>query len=121
MQVENYVPNSSPISLTEAAQKHFSKVVKQAQALGVKLSLQGGGCAGFQYQWDLISDMSDIRLQDYFIEYDGWTFWLDNLSQQYLVGSTIDLKTGIAGEYVDIFSPLASSSCGCGESVTFTL
>lgn len=122
MKVENFDPKESAvITLTPAAVEHFAKVVQAADAQGVRLSLKGGGCAGFQYQWDLISDMSEIQLQDYFVLQDGWTFWLDSKSTDFLTGSVVDLKTGIAGQYVDIFAPLASSSCGCGESVTFTL
>ena len=113
--------NTDPITITEAAQAHFANVVKSENALGVRLSLSGGGCAGFSYKWDLIQNPSEIDMQEYAKPYDGWVFWLDKTSELYLMGSTVDKKTGIAGSFIDITSPLAASSCGCGESVNFNI
>lgn len=122
MQLETFDPNSNDlISITDAAQHHFLTQTQDANALGVKLQLTGGGCAGFMYEWKLINDISDINLTDYTKEYSGWTFWLDSLSKQYLIGSKVDLVKGIAGQYIEIKAPLADSACGCGESVTFTI
>lgn len=120
MQVETFNPNQL-ITFTEGAIQHFKTTVANSDALGVKLSLTGGGCAGFAYQWDLVEDISGVDLQDWHTEYEGLKFWLDHNSKVYLIGSTVELKTGVAGTYIEIQSPKASSSCGCGESISFTI
>jgi len=51
--------SEKPITITPEAQEHFAGIVQEANALGVRLRLQGGGCAGFSYQWDLITDLTD--------------------------------------------------------------
>ncbi len=113
--------NVEVITITPAAQEHFQRVTQNAGALGVRLRLQGGGCAGFSYQWDLVSDITEVKLQEYTRQYDGWQFWLDDTSQMFLEGSVIDKKDGIAGNFIEIQSPKAASSCGCGESISFSL
>jgi iron-sulfur cluster insertion protein len=121
MQVESFNPVSDLVTVTQAAQQHFKLQTEGADALGIKLSLTGGGCAGFMYDWKLIENIGDINLTDWSKEYTGWTFYLDSMSKQYLAGSTIELVTGIAGQHIEIQAPLAESACGCGESVTFSL
>jgi len=121
MTIEKYVPTKDPISFTESAQEHFKQVAGSANALGVRLALSGGGCAGFSYKWELIKTPSQIDPSDYSKAYEGWTFWLDKTSELYLIGSTVDKKVDIAGSVIDIQSPLASSSCGCGESISFSV
>jgi iron-sulfur cluster assembly protein len=109
------------ITITPAAQEHFAQIVKDNNALGVRLRLQGGGCAGFSYEWDLVTDITEIKLQEYTEQFEEWQFWLDDVSQVFLEGSVIDKKRTIAGNYIDIYSPKAESSCGCGESISFAL
>jgi iron-sulfur cluster assembly accessory protein len=121
MQVETITPSKDVVQFTAVAQEHFKDVVKSANALGVRLSLSGGGCAGFSYKWQLIKTPSEIDHTDYSKHYDGWMFWLDKTSEMYLIGSVIDKKIDIAGSVIDIQSPLAASSCGCGESVSFSV
>ena len=107
------------ITFTESAQQHFAEVVRSENALGVRLSLTGGGCAGFSYKWELVQSPSEIDMKEYARAYDGWMFWLDKTSEMYLIGSTVNKKVDIAGSVIDIQSPMASSSCGCGESISF--
>lgn len=121
MEIKTFNPSQDFITLTESAQSHFLTQIEESGALGVKLRLTGGGCAGFMYDWQLVEDLSDINLTDYSKDFTGWTFWLDTMSKQYLAGSTIDLVTGVAGRHIEIKAPLADSSCGCGESVTFKI
>jgi len=121
MHTENIVPTKDAVHFTDAAQQHFKQAVEHSKAIGVRLSLDGGGCAGFSYKWKLIFDLADVDETDYNKTYDGWKFWLDKTSEMYLVGSVVDKKVDIIGSVIDIQSPLASSSCGCGESVNFNL
>lgn len=109
------------ITFTESAHEHFRQVTESVNALGVRLALTGGGCAGFSYKWDLVKTPSEIDSTDYTKSYDGWTFWLDLSSELYLIGSTINKKVDITGSVIEIRAPLASSSCGCGESINFSV
>ena len=59
------------VSFTEIAQEHFKQVTESASALGVRLALGGGGCAGFSYKWELIKSPSEIDASDYSKAYDG--------------------------------------------------
>jgi iron-sulfur cluster assembly accessory protein len=119
MEIEKHKSNKELIIFTESANEHFKQVTVSANALGVRLALGGGGCAGFSYKWELVRTPSEIDTSDYSRAYDGWTFWLDKTSELYLIGSTVDKKVDISGSVIDIQSPLAASSCGCGESVSF--
>lgn len=120
----NLTPRTSKKSLiefTSLAKEHFLHTVTQSCALGVKLSLSGGGCAGFSYNWQLIMDPTEIDHRDSVEQFDGWAFWLDHASELYLINSVVDKKFGISGSMIEVKSPLALSNCGCGESVSFTV
>ena len=106
---------------SESAKKHFSEVVNSAGAIGVRLGLEGGGCAGFAYNWELVKDYSEVKLNEFTLRFEDWQFWLEDVSKPYLVGSRIDKKVSIAGNQIEIDSPMAASTCGCGESVTFKI
>ena len=119
--MEMFDPTENVITFTDKAQSHFKTVVSDNEAIGIRLRLEGGGCAGFAYKWDLISDIGEINLADYTLRFTDWQFWMDDVSKKYLMGSVVDKKVDIAGEIIDISSPLAASSCGCGESVSFSV
>tara|TARA_B100000902_G_scaffold177235_1_gene170773 strand:- start:122 stop:481 length:360 start_codon:yes stop_codon:yes gene_type:complete len=119
--METFDPTKELITITPGAQEHFKQVAADTEAHGIRLKLTGGGCAGFAYEWETVKSMNDVRLDEFTLSFDGWNFYLDNLSKPYLVGSTVDKKTSIAGSMIEISSPLASSTCGCGESVTFSI
>ena len=91
----------SVVFLTESAKEQMSKMLEEHQRNAVKLALQGGGCAGFKYDWTL-EDAPEK--DDEVIDLPNGKFLIDSMSVMYLLGSTVDYKT---------------SSCGCGESVGF--
>ena len=118
MTVERIDP-LAPITLTDAAIKYFGNYVPSNGAIGVKLSLRGGGCAGFAYDWDMISEYSEQE-EKYVQQYDNFVFILAENSYNFLVGSTVDLEDlGIKGTQIVVHSPKQASACGCGESITF--
>ncbi|MDA8897557.1 iron-sulfur cluster assembly accessory protein [bacterium] len=119
--MQTFDPTKELITITPSAQVHFKQVVEEGTAHGIRLKLTGGGCAGFAYEWEMVEDTSSVRLDEFTIAFEGWSFYLDNMSKPYLVGSTVDKKTSIAGNMIEISSPLAESTCGCGESVTFNV
>ena len=106
----------SVVFLTESAKEHMSKMLEDHDKPAIKLALQGGGCAGFKYDWSL-EDEADK--EDEVIELPNGKFIIDSMSVMYLIGSTVDYKKELFGSYFDIKNPGSTSSCGCGESVGF--
>ena len=104
------------VFLTETAKEHMSKMLEENNKPAIKLALQGGGCAGFKYDWSL---EDEAETGDEVIELDNGKFIIDSMSVMYLLGSTVDYKKELFGSYFDIRNPSSISSCGCGESVGF--
>jgi iron-sulfur cluster assembly accessory protein len=95
------------VELTEEA-KRFLKTRQPAGGY-VSLGINGGGCAGFQYEWNTTKEIKDGTLIDNI-------FVVDPMTEMYIVGSTIDYVHETFGSYLKIVNPKATSSCGCGES-----
>ena len=79
----------------------------------LRVAVEGGGCSGFQYQFDLVdaANQDDIR-----VERDGSAALVDEMSLVLLKGSEIDFVDELAGAEFRIRNPNAKSSCGCGVS-----
>lgn len=107
---------TSPVTLLPDAVKHFAHV---ANGGTIKLSIEGGGCSGFQYSWKSIPNLDQLYPNDIVVKYENFNFAIDGNSLMFLAGSTVDYQTDITGSHIEIINPLASASCGCGESVSF--
>ena len=108
------------ITLTPAAQEQIDNLCKDNKCYGVSLNVKGGGCAGFEYVWELVKSNEDVEDMDEVINTDsGNPLVISSYSVMYLLGSTIDYKKDIIGAMFDIQNPNAQSSCGCGVSVNF--
>lgn len=108
------------IKITEDAEQHLKRIY-ESEGKFPKLAIDGGGCAGFQYKWEVVAEDEIDLMSDEVIELPGTKFVIDGHSLMYLYGSTVDYKTGIAGSYLEVVSPAAASACGCGESVSFDM
>ena len=106
----------SIVNLTDNAVERMNLMLNEHDKSVVRLSLKGGGCAGFSYEWTLDDE---IQNDDEAIELDTGKFAIDATSIMYLLGSTIDYKKEVFGSYFSINNPKSTSSCGCGESVGF--
>ena len=108
------------VELTESAETQIDTLCKNNDAYGVSLNVKGGGCAGFEYDWQLIESPTDLEDTDEVIKTaEGCAFVVGAQSVMFLIGSTIDYKKDIIGAMFDIQNPNAQSSCGCGVSVNF--
>ena len=108
------------VNITENAQTHLSTLTVNNSSYGVRLSLKGGGCSGFKYDWALVENATHINPDDTVIEYESFVLVVDSLSIPYIGGSTVDfVNNGLLGSELIVQSPKASGSCGCGESVFF--
>jgi iron-sulfur cluster assembly accessory protein len=102
------------IELTDAAAKRIAAIVaKEADKKALRVAVEGGGCSGFSYRFDLVSDRND---DDVAIEKNGATVLIDELSMIYMCGSVIDFVDDLMGQSFQIKNPNAVASCGCGTS-----
>jgi iron-sulfur cluster assembly protein len=107
------------ITVTEGAKEHLKNIAID-NGKSPKLGVRGGGCAGFSYDWGLVSD-DEVLKDDETIYFEGGKLVLDGASIMFLFGSTIDLKKNVFGTVLEITTPAAQSSCGCGESINFDM
>jgi iron-sulfur cluster assembly accessory protein len=102
------------VTVTDRAANRIAEIAKSdPQAPLLRVSVEGGGCSGFQYKFDLVSDRAD---DDLVLEKNGATVLIDPVSLQYMEGSEIDFVDDLIGAAFKINNPVASASCGCGTS-----
>jgi iron-sulfur cluster assembly accessory protein len=102
------------ISLTEAAARRIAAIVSRDQTkTALRVSVEGGGCSGFSYKFDLVNDRAD---DDLVIERNNARVLIDSMSVVYMEGSEIDFVDDLMGQSFQIKNPNAVASCGCGTS-----
>ena len=79
----------------------------------LRVSVEGGGCSGFQYKFDMDRAKAD---DDLVIARDGATVLIDPVSVDYMAGSEIDFVDDLIGASFKVNNPKATASCGCGTS-----
>jgi iron-sulfur cluster assembly accessory protein len=105
---------SESITVSERAARRIGEILK-AEPAGtmLRVSVEGGGCSGFQYKFDMERSRTD---DDLVIAHDGATVLIDSVSQQYMAGSEIDFVEDLIGASFKVKNPKATASCGCGTS-----
>ena len=83
------------IDLTEAARTQIEKLCKDNDVFAITLGMKGGGCAGFEYDWDSAKNREELDKDSTIIEAGEGNFAIEPMSLLYLMGSTIDYKTSI--------------------------
>ncbi len=107
---------TSPVTLTERAAKRISEIAAGDPATPLlRVSVEGGGCSGFQYKFNLVADRA---ADDLVLERSGATVVIDPMSVEYMKGSEIDFVDDLMGAAFKIKNPVATASCGCGTSFT---
>lgn len=101
------------MEITENAQIHIANVLKADNSRYFRVTVLGGGCAGFQYKFDFDNNIND---DDLVIKTPKATILIDNTSLDLIKGSKLDYVTELIGSSFQISNPQASSSCGCGTS-----
>lgn len=105
---------SHNISLTAAAARHINRLSKDAgHPVMLRVTVEGGGCSGFQYKLDLVGEKLPDESE---ITFDGATALVDEVSAPLMAGSMIDYVEELVGSQFKILNPLAVASCGCGTS-----
>jgi iron-sulfur cluster assembly accessory protein len=104
----------SMLTLTPTAVDKVKAILAdRKEESGLRISVVGGGCSGFQYQMTLDTQ---AHADDQVIEVDGLKVYVDSRSMVYLTGTRVDYVDGLAGSGFKFENPNAKSSCGCGES-----
>ena len=101
------------IEITSNAQAHIAQVLKIDKARYFRITVLGGGCAGFQYKFDFENNKND---EDILIETEKISVIIDTTSLNLIKGSKIDYVDELIGSSFKISNPQASSACGCGTS-----
>jgi iron-sulfur cluster insertion protein len=102
------------VTLSPSAAKRIQAIgAREGRPVMLRVAVEGGGCSGFQYQFDLVDE---IQPDDLKVERDGAAALVDVVSLALLKGSEIDYVDELAGAEFRIRNPNAKSSCGCGVS-----
>ena len=98
-------------TLTDAAAARIAAIAeKQAKPAILRLSVEGGGCSGFQYRFGLAEDMDD---EDSISENAGVKLVVDAVSLDLVAGSTVDFVESLGGAAFRVENPQAAAGCGC--------
>jgi iron-sulfur cluster insertion protein len=105
---------ATQITLAPSAAARVAVIAaKQARPAMLRLSVEGGGCSGFQYQFGL-ADAAEP--DDTVAETDGVTLLVDPMSLDLVAGSTVEFVESLGGAAFKVTNPQATAGCGCGSS-----
>lgn len=98
---------------TNAAKRIAKILTTEPDKIALRISVEGGGCSGFSYKYNLVSHVED---DDLVIEKEGAKVLIDSISLPFMEGCVIDFIDDLMGQSFQINNPNATSSCGCGTS-----
>ncbi len=105
---------AEPLTLTDSAAKRVAAIAaRQSKPAILRLSVEGGGCSGFQYKFDLADGP---EADDSVSETDGVKLVVDPVSLDLIGGSTVDFVESLGGAAFKVDNPQAAAGCGCGSS-----
>lgn len=105
---------SSEIGLTPSAAARIAAIAaKQGKPAILRLSVEGGGCSGFQYKFELAEN---AQTDDAIAETDGVRLLVDSVSLDLVRGASVDFVESLGGAAFRVTNPNAASGCGCGTS-----
>ena len=97
------------LTVTEVAQKEIEMGLAENNEPYLRISIQGGGCSGFNY----VFDFEQTKNED---DFEIGKVLVDAMSAQYLEGATVDYVEDLMGSQFTINNPNATTTCGCGSS-----
>ena len=97
------------LKITDAARNYLTQMTEQKDMRYVTLSVSGGGCSGFKYDWDFTDTDEKGTLVDNILV-------LDAMAEMFVFGCTVDYVQELGGNYLTVVNPNATAQCGCGES-----
>ena len=103
------------LTVSDAAVSQIQQLMdsKDQDGLKFRVHIQGGGCSGFQYGFQLDEQMLE---DDIVLNFGGVEVLVDPLSMQYLEDAEVDFKNDLQGSRFFVNNPNAATTCGCGSS-----
>jgi len=102
------------VTVSDRAARRINEIVAgEPRKPLLRVSVEGGGCSGFQYRFDLVETS---EADDLIIERAGARVLIDQVSLAYMTGSEIDFVDDLIGSSFRVINPNATASCGCGTS-----
>lgn len=105
--------SNATLNVTDKAAEKIKALIEQEKKQGLRISVQAGGCSGYQYGMELEDKSTD---EDIVIEQKGIKIFVDKISMQKLNGVNVDYVDSLQGAGFKIENPSAKSTCGCGSS-----
>ncbi|WP_299362834.1 iron-sulfur cluster assembly accessory protein [uncultured Paracoccus sp.] len=112
------IPGKSPVTITPAAEAQIARLISGKDAAGLRIGLKKGGCAGMEYTMELADAPSP---GDEVVEQGAARILIAPTAQMFLFGTEIDYATGLLDSGFRFRNPNVTDSCGCGESVSFSI
>jgi iron-sulfur cluster insertion protein len=104
----------SDIQLLPNAARRVAEIAEKLGKLPIlRLSVEGGGCSGFQYRFGLADA---VEGDDVIADGDGAQLVVDLVSLDLVRGSAVDFVESLGGKSFQVTNPLAQAGCGCGSS-----
>jgi iron-sulfur cluster assembly accessory protein len=105
---------TTPVTISQRAARRISEILKgEGDGAMLRISVEGGGCSGFQYKFDIDRARAD---DDVVIERESAVVLVDPASAPFLAGSEVDFVDDLIGASFRVHNPNATASCGCGTS-----
>src|SRR5215510_2756760 len=97
------------VTISDSAARRIGEILKSEPAGAMlRVSVEGGGCSGFQYKFDIARHQAD---DDLVLARDGAVVLIDPVSVNYMAGSEIDFVDNLIGQSFQIKNPLATANC----------
>ena len=109
----NNAGNDYNLTITESAVKRLQVIFNDENDKVFRVKISGGGCSGFQYDFDMDSKFDD---NDFTIPAGDITVAVDKQCMELINNGEIDFINSLTGQYFVINNPNATASCGCGSS-----
>jgi iron-sulfur cluster assembly accessory protein len=108
-------PKTAPVTLTPSAISKVKEIMASQNPVpaGLRLSVVGGGCSGFQYS---MAFENGAGMMDKVFDFDGLKVYVDATSLMYLTGAHVDYVETLEGAGFKFENPNVKSTCGCGSS-----
>jgi|SRR5687768_3546018 iron-sulfur cluster insertion protein len=105
---------TTPITVSDRAADRIKQILAEDPGkMHLRVSVQGGGCSGFHYDFELDDSRND---DDITVEKNGATVVIDPVSLGFMQGAEIDFVDDLIGAAFRVKNPQATASCGCGTS-----
>jgi len=105
---------TTAVTISERAARRIGEILtREGEGAMLRISVEGGGCSGFQYKFDIEHAKAE---DDLVVERDRAVVLIDPASVPFLAGSEVDFVDDLIGASFRVINPNATASCGCGTS-----